>query len=105
MFKYNTLIIKMSFKKNEVCQKLQEQQLQTDKLHEELKEKFKEYEEKSKIFEEKLKIIKEHREHNSISYLCYILSYLSRITRQKNNAEVKVSQQDSNIKLYILKLT
>ena len=98
MFIYNTLIIKMSFKKNEVYQKLQEQQLQTDKLHEELKEKFKEYEEKSKIFEEKLRIIKEHREHNSISYLfCYILRYLSRITRQKNNAEVKVSPQDSNI--------
>ena len=88
----------MSFKKNEVYQKLQEKQLQNNKLFEELEEKFKEYEKKSKIFEEKLKIIKEHREHNSISYLCcYILRYLSRITRQKNNEEVKVSQQDSNI--------
>ena len=88
----------MSFKKNEVYQKLQEKQLQNNKLFEELEEKFKEYEKKSKIFEEKLKIIKEHREHNSISYLCcYILRYLSRITRQKNNAEVKVSPQGSNI--------
>ena len=88
----------MSFKKNEVYQKLQEKQLQNNKLFEELEEKFKEYEKKSKIFEEKIKIIKEHREHNSISYLCcYILRYLSRITRQKNNAEVKVSPQDSNI--------
>ena len=66
----------MSFKKNEVYQKLQEKQLQNNKLFEELEEKFKEYEKKSKIFEEKLKIIKEHREHNSISYLCCYIFYL-----------------------------
>ena len=72
----------------EKCEMLR-QKLQTD---------FKLFEEKSKRFEETLKIIKEHREHNSISYLCcYILRYLSRITRQKNNAEVKVSPQGSNI--------
>jgi hypothetical protein len=63
-----------------------------------LQKDFKLLEDKSKRFEETLKIIKEHREHNSISYLfCYVFRCFRKITSQQNLAEVKVSPQDSNI--------